>query len=171
MNNAYLKDIIKHDSAYQGVITPDTPINFYSLCKKVFEQASPGNNGNRRTEIYKIVGFNINEFRTFFNSLSSAEVEEINNMLDSSIQTNRKLEIMFISYCYAYKHTANYEDNTSSTLTFYMPMAFTLDVENNEGTKSFSVQLDPLITGIEPPQGTILIGGDLILKAYGETIY
>ena len=164
MNNAYLKDIIKHDSVYQGVITPNTPINFYSLCKKVFEKASDGPHGNARAEIYKLTDFEQNAFEAFFDTVDSAKVEEINNMLHNSTN-QRRLEFIFIGYAYLYSYTV--EEDTATCQTFYMPINFTLNVDNDGGTKSFSVQLAPLIEGEGIPQDA-KIGGDLILKAYGD---
>lgn len=169
MNNAYLRDIIKHDSAYQGVITPDTPINFYSLCKKVFEKASDGNKGNKRTEIYKMIDFSKTDFDTFFNSDDPDISEDIYGML-SNVSGLRRLDLIFIGYIYT--NRVRTDDETGSKLCVTeipIPVSFTLQFSVDAETGAYQGIEVFLETESGAISNTVKIGGDLIFKAYGHT--
>ncbi len=95
MSNMYLKDLLNYESPYQGVITPHTTINFYSLCRKVYEKADDGNRGIRRTEVYKMRGFTVEQLTDFFvNNLTQDQTTAIVAMIQNS-QNRRALAIGF----------------------------------------------------------------------------
>ena len=168
MNNAYLKDIIKHDSVYQGVITSDTPINFYSLCKKVFEKASDGPRGNARTEIYKIIDFDYADFIRFF-ELDGSNAEELYNMLLG--RNWRKLEIFAVNSA-AYRYIEEVDAGTENRFytTANIPFNFQLVATNEDNTFATNIEMYPIIDGQTISEWS-KISCDLVLKAYGYGEY
>lgn len=164
--NSYLKDIINYDNAYQGVITHESEdtVNFYSLCKKVFEQVEANPDGGLHIERYKMDNFSIDQFQYFFQVGNNAnEAEAIYDMLTNDNANHRGLEVRFFGT--AYKNQRVTESNTVSFTTVQVPVTFTMTFQTSP-SYSISVTLEPLIDGQTIPQNA-LITGDLFIKAYG----
>ena len=172
MNNAYLKDIITYESAYQGVITPKTKTNFYSLCKKVFEKASdggPGYAGEWRVETYRMIDFNYADFRDFFgNPITENNLDEIVDMLNGNGGAEfgvRYLEVTFIGDAYNITHSST--ESADMYNTQKIPCHFSLTLSNDSGVQSITAELTPIIQGQTIDSDSMVVG-DLILKAYGH---
>lgn len=172
MNNMlYLRDIINYESAYQGVISPKTKTNFYSLCAKVFHKTQDGQNSISRTEIYKMIEFDDSNFADFFERINdqSQYVNELFEMLKDP-NTQRKLNIEFFGY--VYKKTETSQDNIKGFKTTFTPCSLNLYFEKvDEWNYDISIELVDINNDTITLSAGDRVVGDLIFTAEGTFMF